>query len=544
MFLLAAAPLASAVVRFESGASQIEAQDFIEITVRSGPSASNPFVVFALTGTLQAPDGRAVAVDGFCDAPDGSIHRIRFLATRPGAYSYKLRFDNGRESGTYSGTFTARESRRKGLLAVDPEHPFHFIWSGTGERFFWNGLTTYALLGWKDEAYIGQIIDRAAKYKVNHLRVTLEGPRVEDAGRWYEPVKPSERFQFLFGPWVAGDPGNAHEPKWDVTRYDTAHFRHAEAAIRTAREKDVTISVIFYLDGSDKAADPFGKAGMFGEDEKRYYRYVNARLAAYSNVTWDITNEWQLFRDAWWVERMGSHLKSIDPYKHLTSTHGRGDFPWAVSQWPDFALYQIWDEHGGYGPMLKLRKAQLATGHPFPQVNEEYGYEDHYPGKWGEGRKPPARNADSRRRLAWDIAMAGCYQTTGEKASRNGNGLSPATPGGWINGGFDDSMHMLEGYRKMVEFFEAIPYWRLEPVPADLTRAGAARVLAEPGVRYVVYLPQGGRGAVYLAPGSYRARRYDPRTGVWTAIDAPAAGDWTTPDTPAGEDVAYLIERM
>jgi hypothetical protein len=539
-FLLAGqACVALAAVQFTPRASVVDAQDFVEVDVRSAASAANPFASFALTGKLRTPDGRSLDVDGFCDSPDGSLHRIRFLATQPGAYAYELAFDNGRDRGRHKGSFTARESRRKGLLAVDSEHPFHFKWAGTGERYFWNGLTTYALLGWKDDDYIRQIIDRAASYKVNRLRVTLVGPRVADASRWYEPVKPSERFQFLFGPWPAAEPANVQNPRWDVSRFDTVFFAKAEKALLAARDKDVIISVIFFLDGADPGADPFGKAGMFGDDIHRYYRYVNARLGAYSNVTWDVTNEWHLFRNAWWVEKMGSYLKSIDPYKHLISTHGRGDFPWELSQWPDFALYQIWDESGGYAPMLQRRNAQLATGHPFPQINEEYGYEDHYPVKWGGNRRPPSRDADNRRRLAWEITMAGCYQTTGEKANRNGDGNAPATPGGWINGGFDDSMHMLDGYRKMVEFFESIPYWRLNPVPA---KGDAPRVLAEAGVRYVVYLPKGGAHTLTLPEGRFKARRYAPAAGTWS--DAGAVTSGSVLEAPAGPDVAYLIERL
>ena len=528
--------LAFSAVQFRPGASTIDVQDFVEVEVHANAAEGNPFLDFALRGTLSTPDGKMLTVDGFCDSPDGSVHKIRFLAVEPGRYSYNLHFANGRETAIYSGTFTAHAATRKGLLQVDPEHPFHFKWAGTGEHYFWNGLTAYALLGWKEDAYIGEIIRRAASLKVNRLRVTLIGPRVADASRWYEPLKPSDRFQFLFGPWPAGDPSNITDPKWDVTRYDTAFFRKAENAVRQARASDMIISVIFFLDGADAGADPFGKARMFGDDARRYYRYVNARLGAFTNVTWDVTNEWHLFRNAWWVEQMGTYLKSIDPYRHLISTHGRGDFPWALSQWPDFALYQIWDEDGGYEVMRKHREAQLATGHPFPQINEEYGYEDHYPVKWGGGKRPPTRNADNRRRMAWEIAMAGCYQTTGEKANRNGDGQAPATPGGWINGGFDDSMHMLEGYRHMVNFFEAIPYWKLEPV--------AQRVLAEAGQRYVVYLPNGGRQAVQLASGRYRVRRYNPQNGEWAEAGIAEGGAWNTPESPLGPDVVYLLERV
>ena len=51
---------------------------------------------------------------------------------------------------------------------------------------------------------------------------------------------------------------------------------------------------------------------------------------------------------------------------------------------------------------------------------------------------------------AWDIAMAGAYQTTGETA-RRGTNVWPDTGGGWINGRGDDTMNMLKGYAHMVD---------------------------------------------------------------------------------------------
>jgi hypothetical protein len=162
---------------------------------------------------------------------------------------------------------------------VDPEHPFHFICEGTGEHFFWNGLTTSALMGWRDEVHVRQIIDRAARLKINRLRVSLNGPRVPDVSRWYEPVKPSEQFRFLFGPWVGAQPDNVRDPGWDVTRFGVAFWQKYERLVRHARERDVVISVIFFLDGRDPGADPFGKAKMLGGDEKRFYSYAAALRA-------------------------------------------------------------------------------------------------------------------------------------------------------------------------------------------------------------------------------------------------------------------------
>lgn len=100
-----------AVVRFEpSPPVPIEANDFFEVAVQSAAN-ENPFSQFSLRGTLRNPQGFSLAVDGFCDSADGSRHKIRFLAPR---------------AGSYSGSFSATASKRKGLLAVDAAYPFHF----------------------------------------------------------------------------------------------------------------------------------------------------------------------------------------------------------------------------------------------------------------------------------------------------------------------------------------------------------------------------------------------------------------------------------
>ena len=58
---------------------------------------------------------------------------------------------------------------------------------------------------------------------------------------------------------------------------------------------------------------------------------------------------------------------------------------------------------------------------------------------------PDPSSADTLRRMAWEIVMAGGYQTTGETA-RRGTNVWPDTGGGWMNGRGDDTMTMFQGY--------------------------------------------------------------------------------------------------
>src|SRR5215831_16604311 len=169
----------------------------------------------------------------------------------------------------------------------------------------------------------------------------------------------------------------------------------------------------------------------------------------------------------------------------------------------------------------------MSTGRIIPQVNEEYGYEDHYP-SWAP-YKAPSASADANRRVAWAIAMAGCYQTTGETAKR-GTGVDPDTGGGWVNGRGDNTMIMLKGYAHMVHFFTSFEWWKTEPHD-DLVNNDSF-CLAELGKLYVVYLPNGGNVTVRLEPGRYEAKWFNPRSGEYSNALAAEGPIWTSPAAP------------
>jgi hypothetical protein len=168
---------APASVSYSNAPSQIEAYDFVEITATVlSPDAHDPFEDATLTGTLATEvGGRHWDVDGFCDADNGSVFRIRFMAPQPGGYKYTVTYRQGGFQKTATGTFQAIDAHRRGTIGVDPKYPWHFIWGGTGEHYFFNGTTAYWLVGWRDEHTIQYSIDRLARLKVNRLRVTIAG---------------------------------------------------------------------------------------------------------------------------------------------------------------------------------------------------------------------------------------------------------------------------------------------------------------------------------------------------------------------------------
>jgi hypothetical protein len=515
----------------------VEAYDFVEVPIRVQPPGKiNPFTQAAVRGSFRREGGEPALVGGFCDAADGSLFKVRFLPTRPGRYRYTVTYEQPGLRRTHEGTFRATVGKRRGLLRVDKDHPWHFVWEGTGEHYFFNGTTAYLLPGWEDEAVIRRCLDRLHGLKVNRVRVLLNGR--PSRSLWGEPIIPGAGFRLALNPWPARRPDDLCYPGFDYGRFAVPHWQRFERLLRHAREKDLVISVI--LDWGDALEHP--PAG--GEAERRYYRYAAARLAAFANVTWDLGDDVSLFRTLAWSHEMGTFLRSCDPYHHLATDHPVDNkHQDRTAEWFGFTSFQEWSRPQ-HAWMLGQRAAQRRTGRIIPQTNEEYGYEDHYP-RWAQNY-PDGASAEPMRRTAWEIYMAGCYQTTGETA-RRGTGYWPDTGGGWVNGRGDDTMTMLRGYAHIVEFFTSFAWWTAEP--HDELVDGGAFCLADPGRLYAVYLPTGRRVRVKLLPGTYDARWFNPRSGKTRALPrlehgGGAAGTtWAAPEPPDHGDWALLLTR-
>jgi hypothetical protein len=518
-------------VTFTPSAAKVETYDFLEVTLGvRNPSAKNPFTDVSVSGQFRREGGDAATVEGFCDAADGRTYRIRFMPSKPGQYTYDLSLRQGDVLRKHSGKFEATAGRRRGVLRVDKDHPWHFVWEGTGEHYFFNGNTAFLLMGWQNEKVIRDALDRQHRLKVNRLRVLLGGGR--SSSFWGEPIIPNAEFQAYLNPWVAERAADPTHPGFDYGRFNVTHWQKFERLLRHARGLDLIISVV--LDWNDSRVHPAADS----DDERRYLRYAANRLAAFSNITWDLGDDISLYRDLAWSHKAGTYLHEADPYRHLATDHPVDNkHQDRTAAWFGFTSFQEWSRPQ-HAWMLRQREAQARTGRIIPQVNEEYGYEDHYP-RWAKAY-PDGHSADNMRRTAWEIYMAGCYQTTGETA-RRGTGYWPDTGGGWVNGRGDASMVMLEGYARIVDFFTSFEWWRTEP--HDELVDGGNFCLAEPGKVYAVYLPRGGKVTVKLGAGKYKGHWFNPRTGEKKPLPAAEGESWTSPNSPGPDDWALLLLR-
>jgi hypothetical protein len=508
----------NAGVKVEAGPQVIPCFDIYEIVVETDNTPEgNPFTNVHLRATFTPQGGSPIEVDGFCDDQEGRCFRVRFCPSLAET-EYKFTLTANIEADKkYTGSF--RTTKPDGMLPVivNPKHPKHFQFASSGEPFYHMGYTAYHLLDpSNDDRQIEELLDYCVRHGFNKVRFLLTGyPRDND-------TRSTSEYRFEGDLWklpnYGAPPGELNPlPAWlgkphhyDFTRFNIAYWQKADRALQAMRDRGIVATCIMTL---EKQGLP-RELGVLTENEKQLYHYTVARLAAFSNVWWDLGNEHNEYRKPDWAPKMGDLVKKWDPYDRLCSAHAHADWLYADQPWADFIITQQ------YGNCTEVNQWVLKYREiPKPYINEEYGY---------EGILDVPRhglNADWVRKCHWSIAMAGGYATYGDWTYG-----SPFYTGHIGQGRAPARLHYLR------ETFESIPYSQMEP-HNELVGTGAFCLAAEGNI-YLVYLADVEETALDIKPTgkSCKITWIDPRTGKHTGSEntikgkivlrRPSTGDW------------------
>lgn len=510
-----------------------------EISLTANGTYANPYTETTISAVFQGPNGLEKTVCGFWDG--GTTFRLRFTPTAEGTWSYKTSSsDAGLGGKTGSLHCVAPVAGRHGFLRIDPKYRASFVWDDGTRCFLW-GQTYYNMIrtalvndNWKAG------VDQSMACGLNKVRMNVYafGSITEDKhDHGYPDAQP-----YL---------GDSDHP--DRDRLNLPYWRKLD-------------EIVAYLDSKPMMADlilvtPYNKNRAFGDaaQNDRYVRYVASRYAVYPNVMWCLANEWNYSATYGGAHpqsqadfnRMGGVLRSADPwlaegaFLRPLSTHQqtRIDYNFAAATWPTHVIVQ-------YGVRNRVTRASdefkptsqtkyhhgdqwgnasivYNLGHRMPVVNDECGY-------IGEV-KPIEMTPAQSRRVMWGIATAGGYGSSGDW--RLLTDWRPSVTGEWADA------EQYGDLKRMIDFFTTknIEYWRMSSHNSLATQGTRIYVLAEPRRQYVIYAAIGGICTVDLAPGTYAARRYNPRTGDDEAIGEVSGGvprTFTLPDT--NDWVIYL----
>jgi hypothetical protein len=358
--------------------------------------------------------------------------------------------------------------------------------------------------------------------------------------------------------------------KFDLTRWNEAYFTRLKDFLTQASRRGVVVELVlfcpFYRDsmwevnpmnaannvngiGKVERTDVFTlKDAALTKVQDALVRKIVTELRGFDNLYYEICNEpyfggvtpeWQAH-----IARLIADIESGSARKHLIAQNWANGSKTIDSPNPLVSLFNF---HYSRPPDSVAMNWKLgrAIG------NNETGFDGH---------------ADATYRIqGWDFLMAGgaLYNnldysfTVGHE---DGSAVvSGTTPGG-------GSATLRRQLRYLREFFDRIPFWRMQPAAEDTLRGpqGASiRALVEPGKTYAVYVHHGRvvegaqpryqvdssrrsrRVSLMLPAGSYSAVWLDTKTGAEmgaSIFTVDKQGGWFPLDSPPyAEDVALLV---
>jgi hypothetical protein len=444
-------------------------------------------------------------------------------------------------------------------LALHPENPHYFLFRGQPLVLITSAEHYGAVLNaqFNYERYL----DELAAHGLNLTR-TFSGAYVEDAksfGITGNTLAPAEG-QFLC-PWARSDtPGYAGGGnKFDLRRWDEAYFRRLRDFVAQAGRRGVIVEMNLFCpfyDASQWRISPQNAAnntsGVGQVPREHVYtldkhggllaihedltRKIVSELNEFDNVYYEVCNEpyfGGVTQD--WQHRIVDTIVAAErdlPHRHLISLNIANGAAKIERPHPAVSIFNF--HYASPPDAVTLNFA----------LNKVIG--DNETGFKGTG--------DTHYRMeAWEFLLAGggLYNnldysfTVGHE---DGSFPSPAKQPGGGNRGFRQQMKILKDFLTGFKFLRMGPAQNAicRPLPQGIR----ARVLAEPGHQYAVYV-FGGRQAPLafsLPEGGYRAEWVNPRTGqVEKSQDLRSTGEEIPVQIDSPEydpDVALRILRQ
>ncbi|HVM62265.1 MAG TPA: DUF4038 domain-containing protein [Verrucomicrobiae bacterium] len=364
-----------------------------------GPTNENPFLDVQFSGQFSWGDTN-VEVNGFYDG--GGEYRLRFMPQEQGHVHY-VTHSNVPELNGQSGDFVVSAPSAQNHGPVRVAHVYHFAYAD-GTPFRPIGTTCYNLTHMVDSIEDETLASLAAA-PFNKVRLCVF-PKHQEGNTNELALYPFE-----------GTP-----PKtWDYTRFDPRFFQHLEKRIGDLRDRGIEADLILF-DPYDKGRWGFDR--MKADVDDRYVRYMVARLGAYRNVWWSLSNEYDFNKNKterdW--DRLFRIVQEADPYAHLRSIHNGFYIYNNTKPWVTHASIQ-----NGAAVEDNERAMLYRDVYRKPVVFDEVKYEGNIARRWGQlsGEELVFR--------FWEATIAGTYVTHGETFSSPDH-ISWTSEGGKLHG--------------------------------------------------------------------------------------------------------------
>ena len=426
------------------------------------------YLEITVTAEFIGPDGQEVAVHGFWDGD--STWRVRFAPGQLGEWAYSIHaFNTQGEIATANGRFNTIPPT-PALLENNPNYRGFLQLSENGRYFTYADGTPFFWMG-------------GTAWRANEIAMSFvpqpddEGPDVAEFTTYLDN-RQAKGFSVI--QVVAGFPSEFERVNEGGATYlelftviNPENFQWLDRRLEAILDRGMVPVIIGQWELAVGIMTP--------EELQQYWQYLIARTQAY-NVIWIVTGEYGLEENLDDVRALGAFIETQNTTHHLVTVHPTPNEPfpsfssaehfWGES-WLDFHMHQTWDTAAVRETMLM----DYGRMPPAPAVNAEAGYDGMR--IWDRERV---------RQEAWTTYMSGAAgYTYGANGIWNWNDgccdEEPQAPPRWYDA---IDLPSSNDMQRLVDFFAPLPWWNLAPTDG-LTDDGY--VLATPGERYIIYLP-------------------------------------------------------
>jgi hypothetical protein len=301
-----------------------EKWDIYELTIQNFDHYTNPFWDVLIKGVFFGPDDEKIAVEGFYY--DTNTWKLRFSPTAEGTWIYKLIFSKSDGLFMKDGRFQCLSSQKNnhGFIHIDKTNPFKFI-SSDSLPFIPVGINghtppiTASFLGFHTD--VPKMFQYLSSMKLNTYRLHM-----------FHQKSFSTSFDWNPGEGCC----NLLSNSGGLDRYNLDNGKLVDRWMTETK----TLNIYWYLclmSIFDIEAYPFSESfwstsqgGMFPDlnsvystgypeglaFEKKYFRYVVNRYAAFRNILmWEYNNELGAYTAADWLKEIDGVIDQSDPYQ-------------------------------------------------------------------------------------------------------------------------------------------------------------------------------------------------------------------------------------
>ncbi len=335
---------------------KVQQYQLLEISFDLPLVVSNPFdpEVIDLQAVFTGPDGLTRTIPAFfyhdylrLETPAGeqlfpyghSEWRVRFTPEKPGRYSATLLLNYQGDKKSFSlGSFTVLPSQKPGFVRWDRRDP-NWLAFDNGEFFYPIGHTLRS----PDDARSPYTYEFTVEKERGTYAYERYFPKMKAAGENY--------IRMWMSAWWAGlEWTPSYAPHFaGLGRYSLENAWRLDQVLETARENGIYILLTFINHGQfsirpdaewwDNPYNVLNGGFLTNPDEfftderahtifKKRLRYIVSRWSYSPQIIfWEMWNEVDLtgyydsFKVRYWHQKIIPYLKSIDPYRHLVTTH-------------------------------------------------------------------------------------------------------------------------------------------------------------------------------------------------------------------------------